>query len=56
MSKSWQTYGSRIIRRVIVYSVIFGVAFTIAHWDRSNCEVDILETYVKIEGWSTKKQ
>ena len=56
MSKSYWIYGSKIIKRLIVYSVIFGLAFTIALWDRSNCEVDILETRVIIEGWSTKKQ
>ena len=48
MSKSWQIYRSKIVKRLIIYSVIFGLAFAIALWDRSNCEVDRVETYVKI--------
>ena len=55
MSKSYWTYGSRVVRRLIVYSVIFGLGYAIAIWEPANCEVDRQETRVIIEGWSTKK-
>ena len=48
MSKSWQIYRSRLISKVIVYSLIFGVGYAIAVWEPINCEVDRQETYVKI--------
>ena len=48
MSKSWQIYRSRLIGKVIVYSLIFGVGYAIAIWEPINCEVDRQETYVKI--------
>ena len=56
MSKSWKTLGTRIIRRLMAYAVIFGLGLLWAHWDRAKCEVDRVETRVIIEGWSTKKQ
>ena len=48
MSKSWQIYRSRLITRVVVYSLIFGLGYAIAIWDPVNCEVDRVETRVKI--------
>ena len=48
MSKSWQIYRSRLIARVIIYSLIFGLAFTFAQWNTVDCEIDRIETYVKI--------
>jgi hypothetical protein len=48
MSKSWQIYRSRVIERVIVYSLIFGLGYAIAIWEPVNCEVDRVETRVKI--------
>ena len=48
MSKSWQIYRNRLIGKVIVYSLIFGLGYAIAIWEPINCEVDRILTYVKI--------
>ena len=54
MSKSWQIYRSRLIERVVVYSLIFGLGYIIfmCLLDPVNCEVDCavdrVETRVKI--------
>ena len=48
MSKSWQIYRSRLIGKITIYLLLFGLGVMIAQWNTVNCEIDRIETYVKI--------
>ena len=39
---------ARLVKKVLIYTVIFGMGVLMAHGNSVKCEVDRQETYVKI--------